>query len=187
MLYELSYYLTRISPYMYLCIIGVFIHSAMRERKKHICGDASFCAAAARTLLPPYILFLLFLTIFIRLQNNEISFKLIPFTTYSEAFKSGDKALIFQYIGNILIFIPFGFLLPACAFSIKRRRLSMKETVVIGLFVSLFIEIFQLITRFGTFEVDDIINNFIGVITGCIIFAIIKVFAKLINKKDDGI
>lgn len=187
MLYELSYYLNRISPFMYLCIIGVFIHCAVRERKKYICGDMSFSAAAARTLFPPYVLFLLLLTIFIRLPDNEISFELVPFLSYREAFKSGDEALIFQYIGNILIFIPFGFLLPACAFSIKRRRLSMKETVVIGLFVSLFIEIFQLVTRFGTFEVDDIINNFIGVITGCIIFAIIKVFAKLINKKDDKI
>lgn len=181
-----GYYLNRVPPFMWLCIIGIFFHSLIKARKKYLCGDISFFEAAARTLLSPYVLFLLALTVFTRLPDNEISFELIPFLSYREAFKSGDKALIFQYIGNIMIFIPFGLLLPSCRYSFKGRKAGIKETLIFGVFLSLFIEIFQLVTRFGTFETDDIINNFVGVIIGSVIFSIIKAFTKLF-KKDDKI
>lgn len=64
--------------------------------------------------------------------------------------------------GNILVFIPFGFLLP-------HIMTSKKKTLWVALFSLCFItdiELFQLVTRFGEFDVDDILLNMMGVIIG---------------------
>lgn len=68
--------------------------------------------------------------------------------------------------GNILIFIPFGFLIPHALPAMRKFR---------WIFISSFlfildIELFQLVTRFGEFDVDDILLNMTGVIIGHIIY-----------------
>lgn len=72
--------------------------------------------------------------------------------------------------GNILIFIPFGFLIP-------HTLDMMKHFFWIVLFSFCFIldiELFQLVTRFGEFDVDDILLNITGVIIGWGIFHLIE-------------
>lgn len=73
-------------------------------------------------------------------------------------------------IGNIAMFIPFGFFLPLVS-EIK----SSKKSLLVFAAVPLFVEIFQLI--FGrSFDVDDLICNFIGIIMGsAITFGILKI------------
>lgn len=68
--------------------------------------------------------------------------------------------------GNILAFIPFGFFRPV----IGRRKHSFIRTSVQGCLFSCIVEFTQLITNVGSFDVDDIILNTLGVILGYIIF-----------------
>ena len=68
--------------------------------------------------------------------------------------------------GNLLPFIPYGILLP-CAFPGMRRG---GRTILAGFLFSLFCELFQLFTRLGTFDVDDILLNTVGVCAGWLIF-----------------
>lgn len=56
-------------------------------------------------------------------------------------------------LGNLLPFIPFGFLLPIAYPRIK----AFFKVFLVGMFAVLFIEIFQYMTRLGSFDIDDII------------------------------
>lgn len=66
--------------------------------------------------------------------------------------------------GNILIFVPYGVLYPL-AFPKKRDFLLFLPTVF--LFVT-GIELFQLFSAFGAFDVDDILLNCTGALIGFI-------------------
>lgn len=59
-------------------------------------------------------------------------------------------------------FMPFGFLLP-----IAFRKINLFLRVIgVGFVVDLCIEVFQYITKIGSFDVDDIILNMIGIVLG---------------------
>ncbi len=69
-------------------------------------------------------------------------------------------------LGNIIPFIPLGFLVPLFYHSI-----SWKGILGIAVALSLCIEILQLVLRAGTFDVDDILLNVLGVALGYALFA----------------
>lgn len=60
--------------------------------------------------------------------------------------------------GNVVVFIPFGFLLPYLQERCKRFLVLLLNAF---LFV-LGIEVFQLFSAFGAFDVDDILLNCLG-------------------------
>ena len=78
-------------------------------------------------------------------------------------------------LGNIIPFIPFGFLLP---FAYKKFS-SMIGVFFTGLASILIIEIFQFLTKLGSFDVDDIILNMIGIVCGYLMFLVInRIFVR---------
>ncbi|WP_214628430.1 VanZ family protein [Paenibacillus agaridevorans] len=64
----------------------------------------------------------------------------------------------FNLFGNVLLFVPLGFLLPILF--AKARRFS--TTIFWTMLASLTIELTQLGTRLGSFDVDDLILNVLG-------------------------
>ena len=79
----------------------------------------------------------------------------------------GFFAMFTNLFGNVIIFIPFGFFLPMAS---KYRRCFATLFWSFGL--SLCVETFQLLTKVGSFDVDDILLNTIGGVAGHIIFVI---------------
>lgn len=77
-------------------------------------------------------------------------------------------------IGNVCLFIPLGILFCAALPDYKKYGLPV---LFCGLY-SLLIELFQLITHFGVFDVDDIILNTFGGLLGYIIFLFIGKWIK---------
>ncbi|MDW2800886.1 VanZ family protein [Clostridium boliviensis] len=73
-------------------------------------------------------------------------------------------------IGNIILFIPLGFLVPLIYINAQR---FYKTFLIIFLSV-LLIETFQLFTVLGVFDIDDIILNCTGGIIGYLLFYILK-------------
>ena len=69
-------------------------------------------------------------------------------------------------VGNVVVFIPFGFLLP---YVLKRGRNFMVMLLNALLFV-FGIEVFQLFSAFGAFEVDDILLNCCGAVIGYLLY-----------------
>ncbi len=67
---------------------------------------------------------------------------------------------------NILLFVPFGYLLPV----LWKKADRWWKTMLLGFALSLAVELLQLVTRLGMFDVDDLINNTIGAGVGYLLF-----------------
>ena len=98
----------------------------------------------------------------------------IPFRTIYEysTVDIGFNISVSNSFGNIIAFVPLGFLLPL----LKERLKELKKIFKIAFIISLTFEIIQLITGLGEFDVDDIILNVLG---GALGFLIYKIFYKI--------
>lgn len=75
-------------------------------------------------------------------------------------------------VGNLVVFLPFGYVLPI----ISKQAKHFIILLIYAFFFSLAIEVFQLVSAFGAFDVDDILLNCIGAIVG---FFILKLNERL--------
>ena len=123
------------------------------------------------SLLVPYLFMVLTATVLVRTPTESANVVLEPFRTYLQYTKSDFWE--FQIQANILLFIPVGFLL-----SMVMNR-SKILPIFIGTGISVAIEIIQLLTHRGTFEIDDLISNFFGVLIGYIIFLPIRMLMQM--------
>lgn len=85
----------------------------------------------------------------------------------------GWHITIVNLLGNVVCFMPFGFLLP----TISRKRV-FKNVISVTFFAMLFsagIETAQLITKVGAFDVDDIFLNTLGGFAGYVVMKLTKV------------
>lgn len=97
--------------------------------------------------------------------------EIVPFfASYKEAWYQGRMGNVRNLIVNILLFVPFGFMLPL---GIKRFRVFWK-TGLVGLITTVLIEGLQLVTKRGIFECDDILNNLLGTMIGYGFFALVS-------------
>jgi glycopeptide antibiotics resistance protein len=63
--------------------------------------------------------------------------------------------------GNILLFMPMGFLLAAL-----NSTKSTRQIVLTGMLVSIGIELLQLVFKIGVCDIDDVILNTLGTLCG---------------------
>ena len=84
----------------------------------------------------------------------------------------GWKTTLMNLGGNILIFVPFGFLIPMSS----KNKITRNFFVVtlLSVIFSGTIEVIQILTKVGAFDIDDIILNTAGAIIGYIVYAIAK-------------
>ena len=90
----------------------------------------------------------------------------------------GIFATATNLLGNVLIFLPFGFFM---AMASKYR--SFLSTLFYSFAVSLTVEISQLFMKVGCFDVDDLLLNTIGGMLGFITFAVCNVIRRNYAKK----
>ena len=101
-------------------------------------------------------------------ENGVHGTNLIPLLvfveTYREVFVNGNiNYFLINFVGNIVMFIPFGLFIPFL------WKTSGKRTVFIGFCVSLFIESCQLFLTRGT-DIDDLMLNTVGVLIGVFLY-----------------
>ena len=97
--------------------------------------------------------------------NLELFKEIRRFLTYRR--QLGMPAVFANLFGNILIFVPYGFFIALAGHS-----RGFFKTLFCSMGLSLIVEIVQLFTRVGSFDVDDILLNTIGGVLGFIIFAV---------------
>lgn len=91
----------------------------------------------------------------------------IPFKTIKMYIKYADKLNSFENLaGNILAFVPFGFLLPL----VRKTKSNVTDIFANVLILVVGIEVFQLFSAFGAFDVDDIILNCLGAVMGYLLY-----------------
>ena len=136
------------------------------------------CMAAI--LLSLYIVVLLYFTVVGRYSHEEYEYTISVFNSYRWRFKSNGEQLLCQLLINLFMLTPVGFMLPVVIHS-KHKYLI---TMALSLLLTVFIETMQLVTKCGSFEVDDIINNFIGTVMGILLYMLFNIIYKriLVNK-----
>ncbi|SHN27575.1 VanZ family protein [Gracilibacillus kekensis] len=105
---------------------------------------------------------------------------LVPFNnTYHYLTGSDYFSLVVIFnniIGNILVFLPLGLLLPLL-FQTYRKFSKLLVTVTV---LTVLVEVMQISLRIGQFDVDDIILNVVGGVIGYLFFRVMLiVHAKL--------
>ncbi len=106
--------------------------------------------------------------LFVKIESTPFgtNYNLIPFNSIGEQLSHFSEGWArFNLMGNVIPFIPFGVLLPM----ISEKANSFIRVLFIGMGFVLFVEVFQFFTRLGSFDVDDVILNMFGILTGYLI------------------
>jgi glycopeptide antibiotics resistance protein len=124
-----------------------------------------------------YLLLLLRITVF---RSSFGSYPLfshgqilwVPFVSLWKIYQNSVSCFLYLFIGNLVWFVPFGFLLPALT---KNRA----RTIFYCFLLSLLIESLQYVFGTGVSEVEDLILNTLG---GAIGYGFYKIVEKLCNR-----
>lgn len=110
-------------------------------------------------LLAAYLTLVLSIVGFPRITELtlDVSCSFVPF---ADIVTAGKRYIILSAL-NILLFVPFGMLVPL----LWEKFRSLKKMTLLGLSASLFIEVMQLFT-FRATDVDDLIMNTLGTMLG---------------------
>lgn len=122
-----------------------------------------------------YLVFLMYFMFFAEslgrgAASSEYHYNLVPFKeifrflTYWKIL--GIGAVAANLLGNVVAFVPFGLFLPG----LVNHRYGYLGMTLLSLDMSLLIELSQLISKVGSFDVDDLILNTIGGLLGYCIF-----------------
>ena len=103
--------------------------------------------------------------------NSMSGYNLVPFTEIFR-YKIGSDAFYFNVIGNIVIFIPFGYFISTY---IKPKRILP----IVSLISSMTVEFVQICIG-RSFDVDDILLNAIGAIIGFLIYVALNAIKKFL-------
>ncbi|WP_223292475.1 VanZ family protein [Salipaludibacillus neizhouensis] len=114
-------------------------------------------------------------------NHNFIPLKTIVYYLFFDWEHIGLGIRLSNLIGNILGFIPFGFLFPL----LSHRFQKLKVVVIATFSLSLTFELLQLIFHFGSFDFDDLILNTTGGILGYLPLKYLNMLFK--NKKKSNV
>ncbi len=108
---------------------------------------------------------------FLNYQYNFTPFREISrFIKYRDVV--GLDAFLINIVGNVVVFMPFGFFIPG----LEKRKLgpflNFLKITAFGFLFSLMVETIQLVSKVGCFDVDDLILNTVGVALGCVCYSI---------------
>lgn len=182
------YYLIHLIPYRfphaYAIMIGgmaaIIICSAVGRRLMNHSGWKHMTGAL---LILYWLFFVISMTIFGRTRTEDAQIELQLFWCVREAWNQHDPMYWFVIVGNIVLFIPIGFILPA----FFDRMRCMWKTAVAGFAFSTAIEVVQLVFHLGLFELDDFFNNTLGCILGyalCVFWMEMAGFKKPVSVRE---
>lgn len=117
------------------------------------------------SILVSYYFLLIIAAIIYRSPTKDLRCEVVPFRILRAHSVGIIKDLLQQMFANIVMFIPIGIQLPF---------LTTRNPIFGGTILSLFLEVLQLVTHRGVFEIDDIIYNTCGAAIGVIMIRIIK-------------
>ena len=93
--------------------------------------------------------------------NREI--ELLPFYTISD-----NSEAVRMIVMNIILFFPLGLTMPIVLGRVKNKRCKWLLCIIVGLGISLSVEIIQYYFCIGRAETDDVICNTFGTLLGVI-------------------
>ena len=134
-----------------------------------------------------YLLFLgylLFYSVgFDRVEHENYRYNLTLFQEIMRYYNFGIRTgkwylFVMNVIGNIAVFMPIGMFLP----SLFSRCRNILLTTILSFEISLCVEMVQLVTMVGSFDVDDLLLNTVGGICGYLVYMIYHGIKRLMSK-----
>jgi len=96
-----------------------------------------------------------------RAAQSQYMYNIVPFATICLFIRGGThQEVLINLLGNVGVFVPIGLLIPAATGGRLKKSLSLFWLGIMGL------EILQLLTRRGIFDVDDFFLNTVGFLIG---------------------
>ena len=118
---------------------------------------------AALALLACYLVVLLTLALVLfRAPAAGIEPNLTLFRSIARDWQAGGRSLLVNLVGNVVAFLPFGFVPPL----VRRRPMRAWQVALLAAGLSLTIEALQLASGRRTADVDDVLLNTIGGLLG---------------------
>lgn len=153
-----------------LFCVGVILFLAVNRKKA---GHS-----IAWLLFFEYVFFVLGMTVFFRHTGTK-AMVYPPFWSYASVLRDGDKTVLHEIILNVILFVPIGFI-----WGIQSLKWPEKwqwfSTIILGVSLSVVIELLQYSFKKGCVEVDDVIHNTLGYVIG---FALFRGCAKWFQKQ----
>ena len=117
-----------------------------------------------------YLLSVLYFT-FLRGERADLaSISIKPPFYILKAITTGKyRAVTNRSVLNLLLFVPFGYLLPQWL-ELSDKTIRWWKIMLAGFFTSLLIEVGQLMLRRGAFELDDLVKNTMGAVVGWMVW-----------------
>ncbi len=134
-----------------------------------------------------YVLFMIYFLVFSDWYGRtgasaDYRYNLVLFTEIRRFCREweilGWQSVFMNLAGNVLVFVPFGFLM-----ALAKENPNFFAITGFSLGFSLLVELFQLFTRVGSFDVDDLLLNTIGGVFGYIFFLIWRTRRRRYDKK----
>lgn len=143
-----------------------FIVIKMRKKKGMNPSSGGKKKAIIGSLLVAYYFIVIGITNLSRGESFSGQVNLNIFSGYIDAWNSFSLISFQLIVFNVLMFVPLGILLPLYS----RRFMQFKWTFAATFLATLLIEIFQVVTGRGIFELDDIFHNTLGGVLGYQLF-----------------
>ena len=137
-----------------------------------------YIVLASKILFWIYLLVLLYLLFF-----SEYYGRTAGVTEYRynlKLFREIRRFWVTNLVGNVVCFMPFGFFLPNMYPVFRKHPIFV---VLLGFFLTCAVEITQLVTHVGAFDVDDIFLNTCGAILGVLLNVVCRVMRRKLYAK----
>lgn len=119
-----------------------------------------------------------------RVPSNEYKYSLVPLREIRRYLmywrEIGTWNVMLNLLGNVICFVPFGFVLPI----ISRSQRRGYKILLLSFLCSLLVELIQLVSKVGSCDVDDIILNTFGGMLGFFLFFAGRRFMQKRNRKN---
>ena len=115
-------------------------------------------------------------------EKLAANINLMPFKTvtgyvadlFSDVSFGEFRHAVINLVGNVIMFVPLGFLLPCV---VRRMRSFLRHFAYCAVLI-VFIELIQLFTLLGSLDIDDLLLNLIGTTVGYLIFKAVNTAAN---------
>ncbi|MCM1541405.1 MAG: VanZ family protein [Blautia sp.] len=155
-----------------LCFCALTIRNAQRRKRQ----KASI-PVVPETLFFTYLTVLMIITLFSRESGSRQGIDLEIFSTWG--INDRNNAFVVE---NILLFVPYGIVCPL-AF---RRFRSFWGSLAMGALTSFLVELIQLLTGRGYFQIDDILTNILGTVAGYLLYFLFWGIRRRRTEKEKG-
>ena len=117
-----------------------------------------------------------------RIPGRDYRYNLVPFVEIKRYLHYRDKIgnfnVLLNLLGNVLCFVPFGFVIP-----ILTSKQTFFRMLFLSMLASVLVELLQLISMLGSCDIDDIILNTLGGVIGYILFVIGRGIVRCYGKR----